>query len=548
MAQNRRWNYQDDDSTYDLNQRENGIFPPGRYRGFDPVLGGTMVLTLEQGATAATRTADDGLTEEQFGIWYSKQGVVVTEDDDLLLPVDNGDGQDRIDLIVAQHQYIFSAGGAAAIYLVIKGTPAASPVAPALTLPSQQVVLGQIYVPAGTTALTDVGVAYTQAVVPDFGADSTIVHADRENTFTELQTFKTKEMYLGLGTMVSGSGQLDLTDTAANSDSDIDYYLITTVSGYVAGSYEEITSFSPAIAYSGGADRARLIYLYNGSVAQLKFAASLVNRDLFVEPGRGILLSISISGIRAISGDEAMQGTVNKFQRMQIFNSGTATLPPSAELALSNGANIFFASNNASNDEIRAIQGSSNYNASSAKGGVIWLTTSTNNLTITPFDFAIPTGYKPLRTQNGLPLVIKGEAAIALVEDAVYWNVVEVAQAYQDAPVSLTPQPSGTVTGTGSVYRYCVKGNTCHIQFFTTITISNSVNQILLDLPTGIVPANAAVTMHAGSGYLFDGSLPTPLIVTVFPGNRLSIYYYDGSGYPSVNNRLFSISATFEIA
>ena len=52
MAQRIYWNYQDDDSTFDLNWRTLGIFQYGRYRGFDASLDATMVLKLTTGSSS----------------------------------------------------------------------------------------------------------------------------------------------------------------------------------------------------------------------------------------------------------------------------------------------------------------------------------------------------------------------------------------------------------------------------------------------------------------------------------------------------------------
>jgi len=180
MAQRIYWNYQDDDSTFDLNFRELGIFSPGRYRGFDPILGAGLGLVLTQSITGADKTEDDGSTVTRYGIWNSRQGSIVTETNDINLTIAAGDATNpRIDLIVGQHEYVFTAGGAAAVYLVIQGTPSANPVAPALTVAAQQVILGQILVPAGTTDLNGAGVVYAQAVTLNYGGDAYITETHR---------------------------------------------------------------------------------------------------------------------------------------------------------------------------------------------------------------------------------------------------------------------------------------------------------------------------------------------------------------------------------
>jgi hypothetical protein len=103
----------------------------------------------------------------------------------------NATGDPRIDIIVCEHQYVDIPGASIAIYSVIQGTPDPNPVAPPLTAPDQiKIIIGQLYVPAGTAALTDGGVIYTPSGPEDFAGDATIVHTNNNQTITGEKKFQ----------------------------------------------------------------------------------------------------------------------------------------------------------------------------------------------------------------------------------------------------------------------------------------------------------------------------------------------------------------------
>lgn len=169
MAQERFWNWKDDDLTFRLNWRDLGIHEAGRYRGFDwtPVAG--MSFQFNHAATGVVKTKADYTASPKIGVWLSKQGCMITEDANVNVGTVNPTASlPRIDLIVGRHQYVYSVGGAFATYAILQGTPAAVPVAPTLPFPNEQVILGQLYLPANATNLNDVGVVFTPAKVPYF--------------------------------------------------------------------------------------------------------------------------------------------------------------------------------------------------------------------------------------------------------------------------------------------------------------------------------------------------------------------------------------------
>jgi len=162
MSQEKFWNWKDDDNTFRLNWQNLTILPYGLYSGFTANLQSGMNLILEH---EETKVKQDLTKSDPMGVWKSKQGVVITEDSSITIPITDGDSSnDRIDLIVGQHRYIKSKGGAAALYVVIQGVPSVNPSKPTLTIPNEQVVLGYLLVPQNSTDLS--GAVYTKADHP----------------------------------------------------------------------------------------------------------------------------------------------------------------------------------------------------------------------------------------------------------------------------------------------------------------------------------------------------------------------------------------------
>lgn len=183
MAQFQIWNFEDDDSTAQLNYWLAGIITPGVYGGFDAsAFGASLNLTLNMDSAFLLTRTDQ--VQERRGVIRTKQGAAIQENEDIVLAISAGDiTDDRIDLIVLEHEYVFAQGGSTGIYSIIEGTPAPTPVEPALTDEPIQIIVGALYVPAGTTQLDDPGVVYTKRPIPSI-ADGLIAYQDRPNTFS----------------------------------------------------------------------------------------------------------------------------------------------------------------------------------------------------------------------------------------------------------------------------------------------------------------------------------------------------------------------------
>lgn len=166
-VQKRFWNWQDEDSTFELSQWRLGIIDAGLYRGFDrpAVFPPTMRLTLNHSTTGARRTNIDRTLSSLFGVLVTKQGVVVRQDGAISVTIDPSTTA-RTDLIIFEHEYKEIAGGIDGVYKVIKGTGAN---VPTLDNPNIQIILGYLYLPANTTKLNAAGVTYTKANIPTLG-------------------------------------------------------------------------------------------------------------------------------------------------------------------------------------------------------------------------------------------------------------------------------------------------------------------------------------------------------------------------------------------
>jgi hypothetical protein len=213
------WNYEAEDSTYDLSIADIGINLPGVYRGFDMTLEGTMVLKMTHQDTGYVVTdLAGGTISGKRGAIVSRQGVVITEDDTETLPVGVGDvTNDRIDVVIVDHQYTQVTGGQLAIYSIVQGTPSASPVVPTLPNTALQVPIGELLIPSGTTALNDVGVVWTRYPVPYVTAEK-VVTENRENTFSRINTFVDFTKFITSVTFgVSLDKDITLTDAPDNS-------------------------------------------------------------------------------------------------------------------------------------------------------------------------------------------------------------------------------------------------------------------------------------------------------------------------------------------
>lgn len=167
MSQERYWNYRDDDLTFRLDQWRLGIIDAGLYRGFDPVLDSTLTLVLSHQISGYEKTNKDGSLTDRLGIYVTKQGVVVNEDSDISVTIAETTSNSRIDLIVAEHDYIDVEGGTEAVYKVIQG--GIDGLVPVLVNPNIQIIIAQVTLPPNTNSLLQPGVQVSRTASPEYG-------------------------------------------------------------------------------------------------------------------------------------------------------------------------------------------------------------------------------------------------------------------------------------------------------------------------------------------------------------------------------------------
>lgn len=554
MAQDRFWNWQDDDSTFRLNWRELGIFDPGRYRGFE-VVGGFAAglnLSLAHTTTGIAKTILGAASQTIFGVWYSRQGVVICENAPIVLPIAaNGSPNPRIDLIVGFHEYIITAGGAAATYAVIQGTPSASPVEPALTLPNSQVILGRLFVPALMADLTDAGVVYTPASPPNYAGDATIAHTDREQEFLELQTFRGIQETIGTAFIdtVAVSSVLQLRNLANTADENgLNVYLLQGTS--VPNFDYRVTAFANApVPPSGKVRRVTIIC----STFSLRFDAAFFGRNFFVKAGEAVTIVFDSSGNTYFEeGDAAALGRVNRFWRQQILNSKqTSTLSAGTPglVTLTPDHNIYNLGNGASPlNYIDGMSASSNFDsgtgATSWGGGCVWLITGPTRMSIKPFNFALPSGYKPFWTPVVLPdYWVKGNSALMFVEDELFWRLAQPQNDWYDVPISITSTGAGSIAISGAnILRVKFDGNTVHFRGFLTITVTGVVTAMDLNLA---LPFPFAAGQQSTTG-LINSSPTTPLFVSAFGVGSVLRLQTSTTNFQT-GLRVFSFTGSFEV-
>ena len=174
MAQQRFWNFKEDDLTSLLIRWMTGLHPSGRYFGYDFNATGDLNLNLVHSTTGFKYVNVTPAESAFLSLVMTRQGTMILEDGPVTINnISAGDVTNpRIDLIILTHERIESAGGSQALYSVIEGTPAASPSAPAVTDALRQTIIGELLIPANTTLLTDGGVVWTPSKKPTFAGGS----------------------------------------------------------------------------------------------------------------------------------------------------------------------------------------------------------------------------------------------------------------------------------------------------------------------------------------------------------------------------------------
>lgn len=193
MAQIRYHTYQRPLDSFAENRRTLGNLQAGRYRGFDTFnQSGALAGALLHTATGVVKTDILLASSNPMGSLITPQGVMIYENTPVNISgfVTNVGVNQRLDLIVCEHEYLDSIGGQAATYSVIKGTSASSqydiPVAPALTNPEKQVIIGTMFIPAGAVNLSN---AVYSPGVPTKTNGQGLALLDQTQKFTKTQSW-----------------------------------------------------------------------------------------------------------------------------------------------------------------------------------------------------------------------------------------------------------------------------------------------------------------------------------------------------------------------
>lgn len=151
MAQERYHNYNRPVASLPENFRLAGVIPAGVYAGFDTfaIVGGSQ-LKMTHASTGLKRLKADSTGDEgPFGVFSTRQGVLIYDDEEVQVTVDLAVTNPRIDILVVNHTFLDSPGGSPATYAVIKGAENAIPVRPPVALPLSQIILGHFIVYPG---------------------------------------------------------------------------------------------------------------------------------------------------------------------------------------------------------------------------------------------------------------------------------------------------------------------------------------------------------------------------------------------------------------
>ena len=189
MAQKRLRDWKDDLGSFEHNIINLGLKPPGRYVGFDTLVGTNPGVDLEfeirHTATGASYKNQINNVIGPHGVYVTAQGVIVLEDAPIVLSVDDNaaNASIRYDLIYVDHTYTQVVGGQDATYHVLKGA-LGNPIKPVLTDPLKQVALGIIEIPPGSNDVANF--IWHKAKCPDSG-DGEDARLHTPNVFKAIQ-------------------------------------------------------------------------------------------------------------------------------------------------------------------------------------------------------------------------------------------------------------------------------------------------------------------------------------------------------------------------
>lgn len=428
MAQFVFLNWQDDDSTKNLNHRGLGVLVPGVYKGYDVNLnvpGGT-VLRLSMADGADFTLYDEVHTVEKRGVILTKQGVNIQENEDIdLVFTPNTSSHPRIDLVILEHEYVDVQDGSQGIYSIELGTPSSTPVAPTLAEAEIKIVIGELYVPAGALTVNSAGVVFTKSPVPTLANDPTIVRTFNEQTVTGHKKFDSfsgaswKSTTYNSGTKtLSATVQGNFFKETGNSTAIIDVENL-------GGSFEDMPATT--MVWLRVSSRLRLV-----AGDSFTFLPDIQNDYMLIEGGETLLL-VKDSGTSwyVCAGGSAQRYAINKFMLGQVWGKAASAGTISDGLlnrSLSD-ANYIDVNVTSANQQLKFLTSSrlNGYDFPNPEAGGIMILHFTSNAAIIVADSAgAPADAKPINTAGAGNISCPVNSMVVLIEDGTTWRVVSV--------------------------------------------------------------------------------------------------------------------------
>jgi hypothetical protein len=327
MAQKRFFSWKDPIKTFELGEQFNGILQPGRYRGFDNITdaGGVGInIDVNHLTTGHTKTIENGSVISDLGIAMMPNGTVVHESAAIpALSVDSnaGIGNDRIDFIIAEHDYTPVLTGTPVTYSILKGPNTG--LEPTIANPDNQIELGRIVIEANGTTFADI-LSYTPKGIPFLAEESAQSFRDKLEVLTEAE-------------ITALAVQRDLFKIAGDalSGTHIKYTPATTLT-----TLEENIEISKAI-YSNKVSIA---------MADIEDGSSIVTDDRHI-------IELTNAGVTSIIGLHGIvEPTIPKPQHIiltnttgkpiKVYNSSVSAVNPAARIQTPNSAQLYMEDGN----------------------------------------------------------------------------------------------------------------------------------------------------------------------------------------------------------
>lgn len=436
MAQRIFFNWKDDDLSDDLNRRTLGLIDAGLYRGFDRDVIAGMNLQLIHSVTGGDAVDLTLTPETRFGLVVTKQGGIVRDDTTIILPINpNSSGNPRIDIIYLEHEYLQIVGGLAASYGVIQGTPAATPVPPALINVNKQVILGYLFIPDGTTDLSDPTVIYTKADPPAFAGAQNLMYLDKEQTSTVHKFFSS----LGGIFQTALYGAIDPVSGTLDCSIRSNYYEIPPVNS----TEKLIVSLNLPVDGIPVGTPMWFFTKQNLSFTDTGYFMMDGATDLKIAANTAFML-ICIDGLSYAStykfliarGGEALKSAYNKFTALQALEYKEGIFINSGALEHNNAGNHLFVDVTGASfgtgenvlKWIRSGRSTANFSvAANQEGGTKLVLEFNGDCIINYLESSPPSPeYKPIKMPITGNVSIKAGALVTFQESPSAWNLISV--------------------------------------------------------------------------------------------------------------------------